>query len=127
MPVDFDLLSFYIFPNDNEEKVLRMKILYNNSNCIENFSHAFESLQRLLWNELFANNTNNYLCHNNFDEDVPGRTILYAITSTWIGYDLSCSTSSNVADNEFEAKKTILFSLPRAFLFSSLCNLSGFS
>lgn len=117
MPVDFDLLSFYIFANDNEEKVLRMKILYNNSNCIENFSHAFESLQLLLWTELFANDTNYYLCHNNFDEKVPGRTILYAITSTWIGYDLSCSTSTNVADNEYEAKKDTIIFIAQGFCF----------
>lgn len=116
MPVDFDLLSFYIFLDDNEEKVLRMKILYNNSNCIENFSHAFESLQLLLWNELFANDTNYYLCHNNF-EGVLGRTILYATTSTWIGYDLSCSTSTNVADNEFEAKKDKIIFIAQCFCF----------
>lgn len=116
MPVDFDLLTFYMFSNDNEEKVLRMKILYNNSNCTENFSHAFESLQLLLWNELFANDTKYYLCHNNF-EGVTGRTILYAITSTWIGYDLSCSTSTYVADNEFEAKKDTIIFIAQGFCF----------
>lgn len=116
MPVDFDLLTFNMFTNDNEEKVLRMKILYNNSNCTENFSNAFESLQLLLWNELFANDTNYYLCHNNF-EGVTGRTILYAITSTWIGYDLSCSTSTYVANNEFEAKKDNIIFIAQGFCF----------
>lgn len=116
MPVDFDLLTFNMFSNDNEEKVLRMKILYNNSNCTENFSNAFESLQLLLWNELFANDTNYYLCHNNF-EGVTGRTILYAITSTWIGYDLSCSTSTYVANNEFEAKKDNIIFIAQGFCF----------
>lgn len=108
LPVDFELLTFNWFLNEkNAEKVLRMKILYNTSKCIENFSHAFRSLQLLLWNELFANDTNYYLCHNNF-EGVTGRTILYVITSTWIGYDLSCSSLTNIAENEFEAKKDAL-------------------
>lgn len=121
LPVDFDLLTFNWFLNDNEEeKVLRMKILYNTSKCIENFSHAFGSLQLLLWNELFANDTNYYLCHNNF-EGVTGRTILYVITSTWIGYDLSCSSSTNIADNEFEAKKdNLIFSAHNFCYFLAL-------
>lgn len=101
LPIDFDVITFDLLFADNEENILHIETFYNNSDCNENFTVALTSLRSLLWNEIFSNDTKYFLCSRNF-EDVNGRMWLYAITTIWIGYDLSCST---VANEEFEDKK----------------------
>lgn len=106
LPVDFDLITFnLLLSGDNEEKLLGIKMYYNDTRCTENFDFAIKSLRLLLWNELFANDTSYFLC-NNFFEGVTGRSILYAITTIWIGYDLTCKTADiNDSFEEFKADK----------------------
>lgn len=101
LPIDFDVISFDLLFADNEENILHIETFYNNSDCNDNFTVALRSLRFLLWNEIFSNDTKYFLCNRKF-EDVNGRMWLYAITTIWIGYDLSCST---VANEEFEDKK----------------------
>lgn len=106
LPVDFDIITFGMLSTyDNEEKLISIKTFYNDTNCTDNFHSAIESLRFLMWNDIFANDTKYFLCNNNF-EDVNGRTILYAITNVWIGYDLTCKTV-DIKDSyeEFEAQK----------------------
>lgn len=106
LPVDFHIITFNILSfYDNEEKSISIKTFYNDTNCTDNFHSAIESLRFLMWNEIFANDTKYFLCNNNF-EGVSGRTILYAITNIWLGYDLTCKTV-DIKDSyeEFEAKK----------------------
>lgn len=93
LPVDFDIITFNLISTE-AEGLLSLKILYKNSNCTENFSKAFQSLHSLLSNELFANDTRYYLCHRELEDDY-GRTLLYAITNIWIGYNFDCSTASS--------------------------------
>lgn len=90
LPVDFDLITFYLLLADKEETVLSLTLLYNKSNCIENFDDAKQSIRILLWNELFENNTGFFLCNRNYKEE-KGRFWMYAITTIWIGFDLTCS------------------------------------
>lgn len=90
LPVDFDLITFYLLLADKEETVLSLALLYNKSNCIENFDDANQSIRILLWNELFENNTGFFLCNRNYKEE-KGRFWMYAITTIWIGFDLTCS------------------------------------
>lgn len=106
LPVDFDLITFnLLLSGDNEEKSLGVKMYYNDTKCTENFDFAIKSLRLSLWNELFANDTSYFLC-NNFFEGVTGRSILYAITTIWIGYDLTCKTADiNDSFEEFKAEK----------------------
>lgn len=106
LPVDFEIITFGMLSSyDNEEKLISIKTFYNDTNCTDNFHSAIESLRFLMWNEIFANDTSYFLCNNNF-EGVSGRTILYAITNIWIGYDLTCKTV-DIKDSyeEYEAKK----------------------
>lgn len=94
-----------LLSGDNEEKSLGVKMYYNDTRCTENFDFAIKSLRLSLWNELFANDTSYFLC-NNFFEGVTGRSILYAITTIWIGYDLTCKTADiNDSFEEFKAEK----------------------
>lgn len=94
LPVDFDIITF----NFISTILIRIKVSYNTSNCTENFSYASQSLRFLLWGELFANDTRYYLCHRELEDNF-GRTLLYAITNIWIGYNFNCSTAST-AENE---------------------------
>lgn len=105
LPVDFDLITLNLLTGDNEEKLLSVKIIYNDTNCIENFDFAIKSIRFLLWNELFANDTSYFLCNKTF-EGITGRTILYVITTIWIGYDMNCKTA-DIKDSfeEFKAEK----------------------
>lgn len=122
LPVDFDVITFnLLLTGDNEEKLLGIKMYYNDTSCTENFDFAIKSLRISLWNELFANDTSYFLC-NKFFEGVTGRSILYAITTIWIGYDLNC-TAVDIKDSfeEFKAEKDDLpFTRPICCYFLSL-------
>lgn len=94
LPVDFDLLTYNLLVYDHEEKIVNVKLLYNNSNCIEeNFQAKLQSVRRLLRKSLLPNDTNHYLCNRNFQAET-GRNWLYYLTTIWIGYDLNCSDIS---------------------------------
>lgn len=99
LPVDFDIITFNLF-STNSETLLALNVSYNYSNCTENISYASQSLRVLLWSKLFANDTRYYLCHRELHEDF-GRTLLYAITNIWIGYNFNCSTAST-GENEVQ-------------------------
>lgn len=95
LPIDIDLLTFKIFFADHEETVLDIKLLYDNSNCVQNHTYEYfvHSIRSLLWSELFLNNSNYYLCHRNFEKECL-REALYYITTVWVGFDLTCSEAS---------------------------------
>lgn len=105
LPVDFDLITYFILTNDNEEFVLNLELIYNNTNCEENFTEAIRTVRSLLWNDLFHNSSNFYLCNRHF-HDQHLREALYWITTIWVGYDLKCSEIA--VEN---GKPHILFSL----------------
>lgn len=90
LPVDFDMITYFLFTNDNEEFVLNLELIYNNSNCEENFSEALRTVKSLLWNDLFHNSSDFYLCNRHFQHQHV-REALYWITTIWVGYDLKCS------------------------------------
>ena len=90
LPVDFDMITYFILTNDNEEFVLNLELIYNNSNCEENFTEALRTVRSLLWNDLFHNSSDFYLCNRHF-HDQHLREALYWITTIWVGYDLKCS------------------------------------
>lgn len=98
LPVDFDVVTLNSI-SSRRESLLHIQISDNNSNCTTNFSYALQSLRFLLWRELFGNDSRYYLCHRNH-EDVPLRTILYAITNVWIGYNFYCSTADTTEQIE---------------------------
>lgn len=120
LPIDFDLITLNLLTGDNEEKLLSVKIIYNDTNCIENFDYAINSVRLLLWNGLFANDTSYFLCNKTF-EGIAGRTILYVITTIWIGYDMNCKTAE-IKDSyeEFKAEKDDLLIGPICCYFFSL-------
>lgn len=93
LPVDFDLLTFNLLVFDKEETPLEIDVVYNNSNCTQEFSEQVTSLRSLLWNELFHNKTDYYLCNRKYLEST-ARNWLYYITTIWVGYDLYCSRYS---------------------------------
>lgn len=73
LPVDVDLLT------------------YNDSDCFQNnFPEATRTVQLLLWNKLFLNDTDYYLCNRHY-ESADFLNALYYITTIWVGYDLTCS------------------------------------
>lgn len=94
LPVDFDVVTLNSI-SSRRESLLTLPISDNNSNCTTDFSYALQSVRFLLWSELFANDSRYYLCHRNH-EDVTLRTILYAITNVWIGYNFNCSTADTM-------------------------------
>lgn len=115
LPVDFDVLSFRSVFIDNGINSLRMKINYNNSICNSNFLYALRSLKSLLWDELFANDTEYFLCNRKFGPQNI-RMLTYATTTTWIGHDMTCSTALTEVDEE-EFDKGLLISLAPIFCF----------
>lgn len=69
LPVDFDLITLnLLLSGDNEEKLLGIKMYYNDTRCTENFDFAIKSLRLLLWNELFANDTSYFLWKVSLDD-----------------------------------------------------------
>lgn len=90
LPIDFDLITYGILSEDNEELVLNLKLILNNTDCKENFKEAQNSIRKLLWYELFNNASNFYLCNRDFQNE-KWRTMLYYITTVWVGYDLTCT------------------------------------
>ena len=99
LPIDFDLITYGILSEDNEELVLNLKLILNNTDCKENFKEAQNSIRKLLWYELFDNASNFYLCNRHFQNDI-WRKMLYYITTIWIGYDLTC-TEVHVKDGNY--------------------------
>lgn len=95
LPVDVDLLTYTLLEIDKEETTISIKLLYNDSNCFQNnFPEAIRSVQFLLWNELFLNDTDYFLCKRHYESAV-FRNILYYLTTIWVGYDLICSEVSS--------------------------------
>lgn len=90
LPIDFDLITYGILSEDNEEFVLNLKLTLNNTYCKENLKEAQNSIRKLLWYELFNNASNFYLCNRDFQNEI-WRTMLYYITTIWVGYDLTCT------------------------------------
>lgn len=94
LPVDVDLLTYTLLEIDKEETTISIKLLYNDSNCFKNnFSEAIRSVEFLLWNKLFLNDTDYFLCKRHYESAV-FRNILYYLTTIWVGYDLTCSEVS---------------------------------
>lgn len=91
LPVDIDLITFFLLSADREEIVLDLK-LHGNLKCNATLTdlEVEQSVRRLLWNELFRNNSNYYLC-NRWYEKKPFREFQYVITTIWVGYDLNCT------------------------------------
>lgn len=89
LPVDIDLITFFLLSADKEEIVLDLKLL-SNSNCNANFTEVQKNIRLLLWNELFRNNSKFYLCNRRY-ENSPFREVQYFITTIWVGYDLECT------------------------------------
>lgn len=109
LPVDFDLITFTLLYIDKEETKLEVKLMYNNnSKCFQDdFSKFLLSIRFLLWNELFFNDTNYYLCNRYYEESV-WRTFQYYLTTIWVGYDLTCSEmSSKHGSYEFQVIKDL--------------------
>lgn len=106
LPVDFDLLTYKLLANDNEETTIDIKLVYNHSDCIQkDFSEILLSVRLLLWNNLFDNNTDYYLCNRQYKNEFC-RNFMYYITTIWVGYDLTCSEmSSKHGLLVFEAEK----------------------
>lgn len=48
LPVDFDLISFGLLNLDHEETILSIRLVFNNTDCMENFSDAMLSIRSLL-------------------------------------------------------------------------------
>lgn len=98
LPVDFDLLTYNLLVHDEEETTLEIKLVYNDSNCNQyDFSDTLQSVRLLLWNNVFNNSTNHYLCNRKFENET-ARHWMYYITTIWIGYDLTCSQISSEQD-----------------------------
>lgn len=117
LPVDFDMISFDLLNIDHEQTALSIKLVFNNTGCIENSSDAMISIRSLLWNDLFNNNTDFYLCNRHYEEE-RGRFWLYAITTIWIGYDLTCSEIiEDVGIREFPLVKDELPIIPPIFCY----------
>lgn len=94
---------------DNEEKLLGVKMYYNDIKCIENFDFVIKFFWFLLWNEFFVNDISYFFC-NNFFEGVIGWLILYVIIIIWIGYDLICKiVDINDFFEEFKVEKDDFF------------------
>nr|XP_022338855.1 uncharacterized protein LOC111134258 [Crassostrea virginica]XP_022338856.1 uncharacterized protein LOC111134258 [Crassostrea virginica]XP_022338857.1 uncharacterized protein LOC111134258 [Crassostrea virginica] len=105
LPVDFDLLTFFLLYLDAEERVLNIELLYNNSNCLPNIREDIDSIRELLWNELFRNSTSFYLCNRDIRNDIGGHDILYYITTIWVGYDFNCSKMNGDYGKEIQISK----------------------
>lgn len=90
LPVDLDLLTFSLIELDQEEFVLNLDLVYDNLTCKENFPVTLRSIRKLLWNNLFHNASNFFLC-NRYFQDQYWRKVIYGITTIWVGYDLACS------------------------------------
>lgn len=117
LPVDFDMISFGLLNFDHEQTALSIRLIFNNTCCIENSSDAMLSIRSLLWNDLFNNNTDFYLCNRHYEEE-RGRFWLYAITTIWIGYDLSCSDIiEDVGIREFPLVKDEFPIIPPIFCY----------
>lgn len=65
--VDFDLIIFNLLIGDNEEKLLSVKIIYNDINCIENFDYVINFVWFLLWNGFFVNDISYFFCNKMFE------------------------------------------------------------
>lgn len=89
LPVDFDLITYFLLKNDDEESFLKIKLFYNNSNCEKKFSTALQDIQNLLWTDL-SNDTDFYFCYRNIPFQTQLRDYLYYITTIWVGHNLHC-------------------------------------
>lgn len=117
LPVDIDLITFGLLFADHEETVIKLT-LYSNSNCHATITDAQDSIRSLLWNELFGNNSDYYLCNRNYKDETL-REIQYAITTIWVGYDLSCWSSKDDPKNiTFEKDRLPLVAPVLSYLLS---------
>lgn len=71
LPVDIDLITFFLLSADSEEKVLNLK-LHGNLNCNATLTdlEIEQYVRRLLWNELFRNNSNYNLCNRWYEKNL---------------------------------------------------------
>lgn len=117
LPVDIDLITFGLLFADHEETVIELT-LYSNSNCNATITDAQDSIRSLLWNELFGNNSDYYLCNRKYKNETL-REVQYAITTIWVGYDLSCWSSKDDPTNiKFEKDRLPLVAPVLSYLLS---------
>lgn len=117
LPVDIDLITFGLLFADHEETVIELT-LYSNSNCTATITDAQDSIRSLLWNELFGNNNEYYLCNRKYESEIL-REIQYAITTIWVGYDLSCwSSKDDPTKIKFEKDRLPLVAPVLSYLLS---------
>lgn len=117
LPVDIDLITFGLLFADHEETVIKLT-LYSNSNCNATITDAQDSIRSLLWNELFGNNSEYYLCNRKYEKEIL-REIQYALTTIWVGYDLSCWSSKDDSTKlKFEKDRLPLVAPVLSYLLS---------
>lgn len=117
LPVDIDLITFGLLFVDHEETVIELT-LNSNSNCTATITDAQDSIRSLLWNELLGNNSGYYLCNRKYEREIL-REIQYAITTIWVGYDLSCWSSKDDPTNiKFEKDRLPLVAPVLSYLLS---------
>lgn len=117
LPVDIDVITFGLLFADHEETVIKLT-LYSNSNCNATITADQNSIRILLWNELFGNNSEYYLCNRQYEEENV-REFQYYITTIWVGYDLTCwSSKDNSTKINFEKDRLPLVAPVLSYLLS---------
>ena len=89
-PVDIDILTFNSIASSAGFRTSRIKLTISNfESCT--FTNLTSEVEKLLWRDLFLNDTNSYLCNRKITDDSFRKTFMFYAFMVWVGYDLSCS------------------------------------
>ena len=104
-PVDIDILTFCSLSSTAgyRTSTIILKVSHFES-CT--FEYLFSEVEKLLWRDLFLNDTNSYLCNREDAVDSFRKTFMFNTFMVWVGYDLICSIHKKGIAYESVEKET---------------------
>ncbi|VDI82414.1 Hypothetical predicted protein [Mytilus galloprovincialis] len=122
LPIDLDALTFQIskYGTKNIDIGWTLSTNCQKDNKIE-YKNETELILNYIWTNVIGNQTDSYICHRNFENDIGYLELIWKITSIWVGYDFDCyevnSLKEGIMENELISKNDLTKVLAFAVCF----------
>ena len=104
-PVDIDILTFDIISSAAGYRTSKINLQISNfESCT--FKYLISEVEKLLWRDLFLNETKSYLCNRKETDDSLRKKFMFYAFMVWVGYDLNCSIHKNSITYKTVEKET---------------------
>ncbi|CAG2209582.1 unnamed protein product [Mytilus edulis] len=105
LPIDLDALTFQIskYGTKNIDIGWTLSTNCQKDNKIE-YKNETELILNYIWTNVIGNQTDSYICHRNFENDIDYLELIWKITSIWVGYDFDCYEVNSLKEGILESE-----------------------